>query len=179
MDQLNATVQQAQEADHAPFAVLFIDLDRFKVINDSVGHLVGDQLLIECAHRLESVVRDGDLVARLGGDEFAILVHHIDDMDEAMAVANRIHEVLQVPMVLEGREIFISASVGVSSNLTGSLEAVDFLRDADTAMYQAKHNGRGRSALFDPQRYEEVATQLTLENDLQRALERTDLSPTV
>ncbi|MEB3290825.1 MAG: EAL domain-containing protein, partial [Leptolyngbya sp.] len=175
MEQLNAAVQQSQEIGSQPFAVLFIDLDRFKVINDSLGHVVGDQLLIECAHRLESVVRDGDLVSRLGGDEFAILLHRIHDLDEAMKVADRIHDLLQVPMVLEGREIFISASVGVSSNLTGSVESVDFLRDADTAMYEAKHNGRGQSALFDPQMHEEVATQLTLENDLQRALERDEL----
>jgi diguanylate cyclase (GGDEF)-like protein/PAS domain S-box-containing protein len=175
MEQLNVAVQGGRTAPNPAFAVLFIDLDRFKVINDSLGHLVGDQLLIECAHRLGSVVREGDLVARLGGDEFAILIHNIANLEEPVAVAQRIHEVLQVPVLLEGREVFISASVGVSSNLTGSMEAVDFLRDADTAMYQAKHNGRGQSALFDPQMYEEVATQLTLENDLQRALERQEL----
>ncbi|QQE64277.1 hypothetical protein GFS31_09570 [Leptolyngbya sp. BL0902] len=176
MEQLNAATQRGQDGPEQSFAVLFIDLDRFKVINDSLGHLVGDQLLIECAHRLGSVVREGDLVARLGGDEFAILINSIAHLDEAVKVADRIHEVLQVPVLLEGREVFISASVGVSSNLTGSVDAVDFLRDADTAMYQAKHNGRGRSALFDPHMYEEVATQLTLENDLQRALERGELT---
>ena len=175
MEQLNTAVQGGRIDPNSAFAVLFIDLDRFKVINDSLGHLVGDQLLIECAHRLGSVVREGDLVARLGGDEFAILINNIANLEEPVAVAQRIHEVLQVPVLLEGREVFISASVGVSSNLTGSVEAVDFLRDADTAMYQAKHNGRGQSALFDPQMYEQVATQLTLENDLQRALERQEL----
>lgn len=175
MEQLNTAVQQAKTSPDQAFAVLFIDLDRFKVINDSLGHLVGDQLLIECAHRLGTVVRGRDLVARLGGDEFAILINDITTLDEAVRVAERIHDVLRVPVLLEGREIFISASVGVSSNLTGSVEAVDFLRDADTAMYRAKHNGRGRSALFDPQMYEQVNTQLTLENDLQRALERGEL----
>lgn len=176
MEQLNGAVQRAKQQETSAFAVLFIDLDRFKVINDSLGHLVGDQLLIECASRLGSVVRDRDLVARLGGDEFAILITDIDSIDDPVNVANRIHEVLHTPVILEGREIFISASVGVSSNLTGSMEAVDFLRDADTAMYQAKNNGRGRSALFDPQMYEQVATQLTLESDLQRALEREEMS---
>jgi diguanylate cyclase (GGDEF)-like protein/PAS domain S-box-containing protein len=175
MEQLNAAVQQAKTGSDQAFAVLFIDLDRFKVINDSLGHLVGDQLLIECAHRLGTVVRGQDLVARLGGDEFAILINDITTLDEAVQVAERIHDVLRIPVLLEDREIFISASVGVSSNLTGSVEAVDFLRDADTAMYRAKHNGRGRSALFDPQMYEQVNTQLTLENDLQRALERGEL----
>ena len=176
MEQLNGAVQRGATSPDPAFAVLFIDLDRFKVINDSLGHLVGDQLLIECAHRLGTVVREGDLVARLGGDEFAILINDIATIDEPVRVAERIHEVLQVPVLLEGREIFISASVGVSSNLTGSVEAVDFLRDADTAMYQAKHNGRGQSSLFDPQMYEQVTTQLTLENDLQRALERQELA---
>ena len=175
MDQLHAAVEQSKADLDAVFGVLFIDLDRFKVINDSLGHLVGDQLLVECARRLQSVVREDDLVARLGGDEFAILLNRIDDTSEALMVADRIHQILQMPLILEGREIFISASVGIASNLTGAIEAVDFLRDADTAMYRAKGNGRGCSALFDPAMYEEVNTQLTLENDLQRALERREL----
>ncbi|PSN77095.1 hypothetical protein C8B47_23890 [filamentous cyanobacterium CCP4] len=176
MEQLNAAVAAAKASEAVIFAVLFIDLDRFKVINDSLGHLVGDQLLIECARRLGSVVREGDLVARLGGDEFAILLNPIAVIDDAQGVADRIHRVLQTPLVLEGREIFISASVGIASSLTGAVEAVDFLRDADTAMYQAKENGRGRSALFDPAMYEQVATRLTLENDLQRAIDRHELT---
>ncbi|MBE9158297.1 EAL domain-containing protein [Nodosilinea sp. LEGE 06152] len=176
MEQLNAAVAAAKASGSVIFAVLFIDLDRFKVINDSLGHLVGDQLLIECARRLGSVVREGDLVARLGGDEFAILLNPIAVIDDAQGVADRIHQVLQAPLVLGGREIFISASVGIASNLTGAVEAVDFLRDADTAMYQAKENGRGQSALFDPAMYEQVATRLTLENDLQRAIDRHELA---
>ncbi len=176
MEQLNGAVHQSQQTGKEAFAVLFIDLDRFKVINDGLGHLAGDQLLIECAKRLRSVVRDEDLVARLGGDEFAILIKPITAIDDPVKVADRIHEVLKVPILLTGREIFISASIGVSSTLTGSVEAVDFLRDADTAMYQAKAHGRGRSALFTPQMYEQVSTQLALENDLQRALERQELA---
>lgn len=176
MEQLNAAVKAAKKHPEMVFSVLFIDLDRFKVVNDSLGHLVGDQLLIECADRLTSVVRDGDLVARLGGDEFAVLLDQTDTTDDALTAAQRIHEVLQVPMVLEGREIFISASIGISSNWTGSIEAVDFLRDADTAMYQAKNSGRGCSALFDPEMYEQISTQLTLETDLQRVLQRQELS---
>ncbi|WP_017300893.1 EAL domain-containing protein [Nodosilinea nodulosa] len=176
MEQLSGAVAAAKASKAILFAVLFLDLDRFKVINDSLGHLVGDQLLIECAHRLGSVVREVDLVARLGGDEFAILLNSITTIDDALGVADRIHEVLQRPLVLEGREIFISASVGIASNLTGAVEAVDFLRDADTAMYRAKENGRGQSALFDPAMYEQVATRLTLENDLQRAIDRQELA---
>lgn len=176
MEQLNAAVAVAKASPAVLFAVLFIDLDRFKVINDSLGHLVGDQLLIECAHRLGSVVREGDLVARLGGDEFAVLLNPITVIDDALRVADRIHHVLQTPLVLGGREIFISASVGIASNLTGAVESVDFLRDADTAMYRAKENGRGQSALFDPAMYEQVTTRLTLENDLQRAIDRHELT---
>ncbi|WP_156119946.1 EAL domain-containing protein [Leptolyngbya sp. KIOST-1] len=176
MEQLNGAVAAAKVSKAVIFAVLFIDLDRFKVINDSLGHLVGDQLLIECARRLSSVVREGDLVARLGGDEFAILLNPITAIDDARRVADRIHEVLQTPLLLEGREIFISASVGIASNLTGAVEAVDFLRDADTAMYRAKDHGRGQSALFDPAMHEQVATRLSLENALQRAIDRNELA---
>ena len=176
MDQLTAAAQAAKASRDLVFAVLFVDLDRFKVINDSLGHLVGDQLLIECAQRLGSVVREGDLVARLGGDEFAILLRTVTTIDDALAVGDRIHQVLQTPMVLAGREIFISASVGIASNLTGAVEAVDFLRDADTAMYQAKDHGRGRSVLFDPAMHDQMITRLTLENDLQRAIDRQELT---
>jgi diguanylate cyclase (GGDEF)-like protein/PAS domain S-box-containing protein len=175
MEQLNQAIELVKLNPGYAFAVLFIDLDRFKVINDSLGHLVGDQLLIECTRRLQSIIRSDDLIARLGGDEFAVLLSAIDSIEEALQVAERIHEVLRQPFELAGREIFISASVGVSSNLTGSLAAVDFLRDADTAMYRAKELGRGRSALFDPSLYEQVNRQLTLENDLRRALERQEL----
>ncbi|HEY9762161.1 MAG TPA: PAS domain S-box protein [Trichocoleus sp.] len=176
MEQLNLAISKATANPEATFAVLFIDLDRFKVINDSLGHLVGDQLLIECTQRLQSVVRSHDLMARLGGDEFAVLLNRLDKIDEAVELAERIHEVMRQPFELKGREIFISASIGISSNLTGALEAVDFLRDADTAMYRAKEQGRNRSALFDPTMYEQVNRQLTLENDLRRALERDELS---
>jgi diguanylate cyclase (GGDEF)-like protein/PAS domain S-box-containing protein len=172
MEQLHQAVAHARQSASEVFAVLFIDLDRFKVINDSLGHLVGDQLLIECAQRLQSVVRDDDMVARLGGDEFAILLNHTTDIAFAQAVADRVHEVLQVPFILEEHEIFISASVGIASNLTGALDTVDFLRDADTAMYQAKAAGRGGSALFNPDMYDQVNTRMTLENDMQRAIER-------
>ncbi|HEY9736660.1 MAG TPA: PAS domain S-box protein [Trichocoleus sp.] len=175
MEQLGQAIELVSLQPGYAFAVLFIDLDRFKVINDSLGHLVGDQLLVECTQRLLSIVRADDLVARLGGDEFAILLTAVVDIQEALQVAERIHEVLRQPFELEGREIFISASIGISSNLTGSLAAVDFLRDADTAMYRAKEQGRGRSALFDPTMYEQVNLQLTLENDLRRALERQEL----
>jgi len=175
MEQLNLAVERAKTNLDVAFSVLFIDLDRFKVINDSLGHLVGDQLLVECANRLRSVVKSKDMVARLGGDEFAILLDQTEVLEDAFDVAQRIHEVLQDPLELEGREIFISASIGISSNWAGSVEAVDFLRDADTAMYQAKNNGRGCSALFDPGMYEQVSTRLTLETDLQRVLQRQEL----
>ena len=126
MEQLNLAVERAKTNLDVAFSVLFIDLDRFKVINDSLGHLVGDQLLVECANRLRSVVKSKDMVARLGGDEFAILLDQTEVLEDAFDVAQRIHEVLQDPLELEGREIFISASIGISSNWAGSVEAVDF-----------------------------------------------------
>ena len=116
------------------------------------------------------------MVARLGGDEFAILLDQTEVLEDAFDVAQRIHEVLQDPLELEGREIFISASIGISSNWAGSVEAVDFLRDADTAMYQAKKQWPGDAQpLFDPGMYEQVSTRLTLETDLQRVLQRQEL----
>ena len=117
MEQLNLAVERAKTNLDVAFSVLFIDLDRFKVINDSLGHLVGDQLLVECANRLRSVVKSKDMVARLGGDEFAILLDQTEVLEDAFDVAQRIHEVLQDPLELEGREIFISASIGISSKL--------------------------------------------------------------
>mgnify|MGYP006266818911 CR=1 FL=1 len=175
MQQLSAAVERAKVELEYTFGILFIDLDRFKVINDSLGHMAGDQLLIDCTQRLQSTLRKDDWVARLGGDEFAILLSNIESPETALDVARRVHRVLQAPFFLGGREIFISASIGIASNLTGSVEAVDFLRDADTAMYRAKHQGRGQSALFAPTMHDEINTQFTLESDLQRALKRQEL----
>jgi len=175
MQQMHRVVDHGQTHPGYHFAVLFVDLDRFKVINDSLGHQAGDELLVECAHRLKGAVRQEDLVARLGGDEFAILLDPVHDAQEPERVADRIHQALRLPYTLVGREIFVSASVGITSSLNASGAAEDVLRDADLAMYQAKAQGRGCSALFSPDMHEQVNAQLALENDLRRALERQEL----
>lgn len=154
------------------FAVLFLDLDRFKVVNDSLGHHLGDSLLKAFAERLQSCVRDRDSIARLGGDEFAVLLDRISEDFEAQAIANRIQKTLTKPFHLGGRDIFVSASIGIVTGTAGyeCIEAI--LRDADTAMYQAKANGKARYAIFDRNMHLQMVNRLHLENDLRAAIER-------
>jgi diguanylate cyclase (GGDEF)-like protein len=158
--------------DNYQFAVLFLDLDRFKVINDSLGHVVGDQLLKQVAQRLSSCIRTGDTVARLGGDEFVILLEDIAGIHEAIEVAQRIHQYLRPPIVLDGHEVFVSASIGIALSSTHYSQASQLLRDADTAMYRAKSRGRGCHEVFDAPMHTQAMRRLQLENDLQRAIER-------
>jgi len=164
------TARQTLEAYQ--FAVLFLDLDRFKVINDSLGHVVGDQLLKQVAHRLTNCVRAGDTVARLGGDEFVILLEDITGIHEAIEVAQRIHQHLRPPVFLDGHEVFISASIGIALSSTHYSQASQLLRDADTAMYRAKSRGSGCHEVFDAPMHTQAMRRLQLENDLQRAIER-------
>lgn len=161
-----------QTLDAYQFAVLFLDLDRFKVINDSLGHVVGDQLLKQVAHRLANCVRAGDTVARLGGDEFVILLEDIAGIHEAIEVAQRIHQYLHPPVFLDGHEVFISASIGIALSSTHYSQASQLLRDADTAMYRAKSRGSGCHEVFDAPMHTQAMRRLQLENDLQRAIER-------
>lgn len=154
------------------FAVLFIDLDRFKTINDSLGHQVGDLLLLEVARRLESIVRTTDTVCRLGGDEFVILLDGICDAREVSHVANRIQDSLRSLRQLDGREISTSASIGVALGQESYGEADEVLRDADTAMYRAKARGGACSEIFDRAMHEQVLERFQLETSLRRALER-------
>ncbi|MFC4728897.1 EAL domain-containing protein [Coralloluteibacterium thermophilus] len=152
------------------FAVLFLDLDRFKVINDSVGHLVGDEVLKHAARRIASAVRQQDVVARLGGDEFAVLVADIEGERDARDVAERIIAALVAPMPVGDKELFTSASVGIALASPRYRGAEEILRDADTAMYRAKAKGRNRSEVFDRALHDEALRTLDLENDLRRAL---------
>ncbi|MEA5448238.1 bifunctional diguanylate cyclase/phosphodiesterase [Leptolyngbya sp. CCNP1308] len=154
------------------FAVLFVDLDRFKIVNDSLGHLAGDRLLVEISTRLKACLRPQDLVARLGGDEFAILLHDIQVVEDAIEVAERLQAKITTPLMLEGREIFPSASIGIafSTNVYNSVEEV--IKDADTAMYQAKANGRAKYAIFEPDSIKPSLTFLQLDSALKRAIER-------
>lgn len=153
------------------FAVLFLDLDRFKVVNDSLGHAIGDQLLVAIARRLEICLRNGDTVARLGGDEFVILLEDIQGINEATTIANRLQKKITSPMLLDGHEVFITASIGIAMSSLEYLEPTNLLRDADTAMYRAKGLGRSRYEVFNSSMHAHALQLLQLENDLRRAAE--------
>ena len=172
MDHLKLAVERAKRRGDRLFAVLFLDLDRFKVINDSLGHMVGDQLLVGIARRLETCLRPGDTVARLGGDEFTILLEDLAGSDEATDVAERLQERLSRPFNLGGHEVFTTASIGIALSTTGYDRAEDVLRDADTAMYRAKPLGKARHEVFDKAMHARALDLLQLETDLRRAVER-------
>jgi diguanylate cyclase (GGDEF)-like protein len=157
------------------FAVLFLDLDRFKIINDSLGHLAGDQLLKIVAKRLVGCLRGGDTVARLGGDEFVMLLEEIEDLNDVIEVVQRIKDALQVPVILDGNEIFISTSIGIALNSADYTQPDQLLRDADTAMYRAKEQGRDRYEIFNFAMHTEALKKLRIENELRRAIERQEL----
>ena len=152
------------------FAVLYLDLDRFKIVNDSLGHLVGDELLIAASRRLESCLRPGDAIARLGGDEFAILLNGLGDDSQANAIALRIQHALRAPFAIGGREVFTSASIGIAFGPSSYTSPDEVMRDADTAMYHAKARGKARHEVFDADMHARVRDRLSLENDLRRAI---------
>ncbi|PZU98354.1 MAG: two-component system response regulator [Pseudanabaena sp.] len=166
------TVSNDPNEDSDQFAVLFLDLDRFKTINDSLGHLVGDQLLKFVATRLVSCLRVGDTVARLGGDEFVMLIEGIEDISDVIEVAQRIQGSLKTPVLLDSNEIFISTSIGIALNSPEYDQPDQLLRDADSAMYRAKEGGRNRYEVFNPTMHKEALDKLRLENDLRRAIDR-------
>ena len=172
LDHLKLAVNHCRRRKGYLFAVVFIDLDRFKVINDSLGHMVGDEFLITVARRLETCLRDGDTIARLGGDEFTILLDGIKDYGDAHRVAERVQEVLGEPFHLAGRELFITASVGIKYSGDGDDQPEDLLRDADTAMYSAKTLGKAQYQVFDAKMHTRALTLLQIESDLRRAVER-------
>ncbi|MBL0165328.1 MAG: EAL domain-containing protein [Xanthomonadales bacterium] len=159
------------------FAILFIDLDRFKVVNDSVGHLLGDELLIEAARRISSCVPNPDAVARLGGDEFTILLEDIGETEDAARVARRVLEALVDPIRLDDKEIYTSASIGIALGHLRYQLPEELLRDADVAMYRAKANGRQRFELFDEKLRQQALDMLDLESDIRRALARKEFEP--
>jgi len=171
-ERLNSVYEVTKHYDDYLFAVIFLDIDRFKLINDSLGHLVGDQLLIQIAKRLRLCLRAGDMVARLGGDEFAILLEDIASLNNAIEIAQRIQDSITVPFILEGHEVFTSASIGIAMNLIPHDRAEDFLVDADTAMYRAKAKGRGRYEVFDMEMQSQIVERMALENDLRGAIDR-------
>ncbi|BCR03854.1 hypothetical protein DESUT3_09230 [Desulfuromonas versatilis] len=162
----------AQRNGDFAFAVLFLDLDRFKLINDSLGHLAGDQLLIAVGKRMLGVVRPNDTVARLGGDEFAILLQDIRGLDDAIHIAERIQKELPKPFTIGGHEVFSTASIGISLHSAGHERPEQMLRDADLAMYHAKANGKARYEIYDARMHADTVTHMRVENDLRRAIER-------
>jgi len=156
------------------FAVLYLDLDRFKVVNDSLGHMVGDELLIAVSRRLESCLRPADALARLGGDEFAILLNGLTDEQQANVIAFRIQESLSAPFSIGNREVFTSASIGIAPGLSEYSNPEEIMRDADTAMYHAKARGKARHELFDADMHARTRDRLGLENDLRHAVSNQD-----
>ena len=174
IDRIELALQRLKRYQDFQFAILFLDLDRFKVINDSLGHLVGDELLISVAQTLQGLIRQVDLAARFGGDEFVILLEEIDNINEAVQIAKRIITELQSPFILNQQEVFITPSIGIVYGSSDYNQAIDLLRDADAAMYRAKAKGGERYEIFDPSMYLQALKRLHLENDLRQALDRED-----
>jgi diguanylate cyclase (GGDEF)-like protein/PAS domain S-box-containing protein len=176
LDRLKLLIGHSKRRVDYLFAILFLDLDRFKNVNDSLGHIVGDQLLIEVAHRLEGCVRPGDSVSRLGGDEFIVILDDISDVNDATRVAERMQKKLSVPLKLNGQEVYTSASIGIAISTSGYEKADEMLRDADTAMYRAKEKGRACHVVFDAKMHDLAVNLLTLESDLRHAVEHNEFT---
>src|SRR5256714_5162795 len=184
IDRLGRVIKHAKRRKDHIFAVLFLDLDGFKMINDSVGHLIGDQLLLGVANRLEKCLRSTDTVARLGesftvarlgGDEFTVLLDDLKDPNDAKRAADRMMKALASPFILGGKEVFTSVSIGIALSTSAYEQPEEMLRDADTAMYRAKALGKARYEVFDADMRASVMARLQLETDLHRALEREEL----
>ncbi len=174
VERLGRRLEDYQRQTVRRFATLYLDLDRFKVVNDSLGHLVGDELLVEVSRRLEGVLRPGDAIARLGGDEFAVLLQNIGDEMQANVVAFRLQEALQAPFRIGGREVIATASIGIAISRSEYTNPEEMMRDADTAMYHAKSHGKARHELFDADMHARVLDRLGLESDLRHAVKTSE-----
>ena len=177
LQRLEQAIQRHRSNPKQSFAVLFIDLDRFKVINDSVGHLVGDDLLFQVGGRIRACLKTRDVVARLGGDEFAVILDSVHDGNQAIEVAKRIINELHTPFRLGNKEIFTSASIGITLASLHYQQPEELLRDADTAMYSAKDAGRHCAVIFDDRLRREAMSLLDMESDLRHALSRNEFEP--
>jgi diguanylate cyclase (GGDEF)-like protein/PAS domain S-box-containing protein len=174
LDRLQRALERSKRYEKEDFAVLFLDLDRFKVVNDSLGHQIGDQLLVALSERLKKLLRSSDTLARLGGDEFVMLLESLGDPIDSTQISERIQEDLKQPFQLAGQPVIISASIGIVAGAPDYERPEDILRDADIAMYRAKSAGKARYAVFDTDLRERAMTRLALEGDLRVALGRNE-----
>ena len=175
-EHLTAAVARAIAEPKDAFAVMFLDFDRFKLINDSLGHSAGDEFLVQVSRRIQESLRPHDIVARLGGDEFAVLAQHLEHERYAVTLAERIMGAMRKPFHVAKTELMTSASIGITFSALGYTSSEDVLRDADTAMYKAKARGKARYELFDASLHTEVASRLRLEGELRRAIDEGQLS---
>ena len=175
LERLAGAMLRARRREGYVYAVLLVDLDRFKIINESLGHVLGDRLLVEAGKVLRACVRPEDTVARLGGDEFTILLDDAGDALHATRIASRIHEALSAPFHIGGHEVFTTASIGIALSTTAYDSPEEVLRDADTAMYRAKARGKARHEIFDTSMHRRAVALHSLETDLRRALDRKEL----
>ncbi|MEN9566576.1 MAG: hypothetical protein RLZZ69_1772 [Cyanobacteriota bacterium] len=176
IERIEFTIAHAKRNPDYKYGILFIDLDRFKVINDSLGHSIGDQLLIAVSNLLQECVRENDLVARLGGDEFVILLDGIKSIQDATSIGERIQQKMRSPFELQSQNIFTSASIGIVFGSSEYSNPADLMRDADIAMYRAKDKGKARYTIFDQTMYDETLKLVELENSLRFALKREELT---
>jgi len=174
LDRLGMAIEHNKRRKDYMFGVLFLDLDRFKNINDSLGHLVGDQLLVQIAARLKRCLRSGDTLARFGGDEFVMLLEDIDKIEDTVKVAHRVQQQLEKPYIINEQKVFASASIGIVLSTIGYQSTDEVVRDADIAMYEAKSQGRARITTFSVDMRKKAIARMELENDLHHALDRNE-----
>lgn len=176
LEELERLIGKYRRGRGSLFAVLYLDLDRFKFVNDSLGHAVGDQLLVALSKRLENCLRPDDTAARIGGDEFVVVLRRIKSVDDAMRAAERVHQVLSTPFKLAGQDVVISASIGIAISSDGYQNAEEILGNADSAMYRAKAAGKSSPQSFNTATHSRATEMLQLERDLRQALDRKEFS---
>lgn len=169
-DRLDHVIERCKRDESIRFAVLFLDIDDFKLINDTMGHSVGDELLIEISRRLKDSIRSVDTLSRLGGDEFVVLIEDIEGARDAFVTAERIHKNLKKPLELHGRKVTPTSSIGIKVSVSPLDDAESYLRDADIAMYKAKTSGKARHEIFDAGMREEIMSRLKIEQELRQAI---------